>query len=99
MLIHKRSTLACEIATLSKYNYIVALSVCLMLHYRFRHKNLVELMGFCSQPACIVYEYLEIGSLFDCLHIIEVKTIFTIHSICIIINLRLHLTGSNEARY
>ena len=35
---------------------------------RFRHKNLVELMGYCPKPVCLIYEYMEIGSLYKCLH-------------------------------
>ena len=36
--------------------------------HRFQHKNLLELMGYCEVPPCLVYEFLEKGSLYDCLH-------------------------------
>jgi serine/threonine protein kinase len=35
---------------------------------KFRHPNLVQLMGYCSNPAVIVYEYLPRGSLYDNIH-------------------------------
>lgn len=41
----------------------------LHLYVRFRHRNLVDLMGFCRKPQAIVYEYMEQGSLFQHLHI------------------------------
>ena len=33
--------------------------------YRCRHRNLVDLVGYCSSPPILVYEYLEGGSLYD----------------------------------
>ncbi len=42
-------------------------------------------MGYCPKPACIVYEYLEKGSLYDCLHKLEV--IFFNNSVVILCTL------------
>ena len=38
------------------------------IHIRFRHPNLIELMGYCESPACLVYPYMSNLSLFHCLH-------------------------------
>ena len=37
---------------------------------RFRHQNIVELMGFCNsdEVSAILYRYMENGSLYDHLH-------------------------------
>ena len=40
----------------------------IQLLYRYRHSNLVDLMGYCVSPPALVYEFMEGGSLFDRLH-------------------------------
>ncbi len=35
---------------------------------RFRHRNLVDLLGYCKDPPALIFEYMEQGSLFDHLH-------------------------------
>ena len=35
------------------------------MHCRCRHKNLVELMGYCASPPMLVFEYMEQGTLHD----------------------------------
>ena len=36
--------------------------------YRYRHKNVVDLMGYVTSPPTIVYEFMDEGSLYDHLH-------------------------------
>lgn len=38
---------------------------------RMRHPNIIELVGYCSEPGhhLLVYEFLKNGSLYDCLHL------------------------------
>ena len=38
------------------------------LYIRFRHKNIVQLMGYCDRPPALIYEFMENGSLFHHLH-------------------------------
>ena len=33
--------------------------------FRFRHRNLVDLVGFCFDPPMLVYEFMEQGNLAD----------------------------------
>ena len=40
----------------------------LFLMSRFRHPNLLGLMGYCPEPFCLVYPYMHKGSLYDNLH-------------------------------
>ena len=40
--------------------------------YRCRHRNLVDLLGFCSQPPSLVYEFMEEGNLYDRLHKVKI---------------------------
>ena len=35
----------------------------LFASFRCRHKNLVDLVGYCSNPSVLVYEYMEVGNL------------------------------------
>ena len=35
---------------------------------RFRHNNLVQLMGFTKSPPCVVYEFMQNGSLYHNIH-------------------------------
>ena len=37
-------------------------------YYRYRHKNLFDLMGICQTPLALVLEFMEEGSLSDHLH-------------------------------
>ena len=48
---------------------------------KYRHRNLVDLMGFCAQSDCcaLVYEFLEQGSFYDNLH--EVSSFTQLSSI------------------
>lgn len=38
---------------------------------KFRHPNLVPLMGVCTSPPCIIYEYMSRGSLYHNLHMVN----------------------------
>ena len=52
-----------------RYGFYVMHSYNRWLFYnRYRHKNLVELMGVCRSPPALVLEFMEEGSLFDHLH-------------------------------
>ena len=46
----------------------ISMSLLLSTFYRYRHRNLVELMGFCYKPKAIVYEFMERGNLLRNLH-------------------------------
>ena len=35
----------------------------LFISFRCLHKNLVDLVGYCSNPSVLVYEYMEEGNL------------------------------------
>ena len=43
---------------------------------RFRHKNLVELMGYCLNPAALVLEFMEEGNLDSHLHKVYIEGIY-----------------------
>ena len=70
---YNRSTFQTEIAALSKYKLLLLRFLLIVFLLRFRHHNLVELMGYCIKPPCIVYEFLEKGCLFSCLHDANVR--------------------------
>ncbi len=62
-----------EVTALTRYRctYCLLTRVILCDHIntcRFRHANLVELLGYCSLPSVIVYEFMGEGSLYDHLH-------------------------------
>ena len=47
---------------------------------RYRHKNLVELMGVCKSPPALVLEFMEEGSLYDHIHkVSHSNTMYCIH--------------------
>jgi hypothetical protein len=51
---------------------------------KYRHKNVVELMGFCTSPPAIVYEYMENGSLYDNLHTVKyINILFATYTVII----------------
>ena len=54
------------------YNYDVMVVVnCIckyMVLFRCRHRNLVELMGFCVTSPALVYEFMERGNLHYLIH-------------------------------
>ena len=39
------------------------------LHCRFRHPNLVTLIGYSNKPKCLIYEFMLNGTLEDALEI------------------------------
>lgn len=60
--------LACEIRALTRYNNAIPKKCKLAIFFtplRCRHRNLVDLMGFCLSPPMLVYEYMERGNLYD----------------------------------
>lgn len=65
------SQLKTEISTLTRF-VIPGMnweSVCkIVFDYRFRHPNLLPLMGYCTQPPTLVSPFMERGSLYRNLH-------------------------------
>ncbi len=60
-----------EVTALSRYNYLYLIKCVasqVLFIYRCRHQNLVELMGVCSSPPILIYEFMEKGSLYTVLH-------------------------------
>lgn len=50
------------------YMYIVnAITLC--TDNRYRHSNLIELMGYCTSPPGLVFQFMQNGSLYDNLHV------------------------------
>lgn len=45
--------------------YIAIINKTIKILYGCRHRNLVDLMGFCTDPPALIYEYMEQGNLFD----------------------------------
>lgn len=65
-----------EVLTLTKYvklllrvHTLQQKRICKSFCRRYRHKNLIEFMGFCCSPPAIVFELMERGSLADNLHV------------------------------
>lgn len=63
--------LSAEVKALTKFvtqlEYLSILSL-LYLYHRFRHRNIVDLMGYSQRPPALVFEFMENGSLFHHLH-------------------------------
>lgn len=69
-----QTQLTTEVMALARYMYFdftnrhTGRSIDLNILYRFRHNNLVQLMGFSKSPPCVVYEYMQHGSLYHNIH-------------------------------
>lgn len=58
--------LAGEIRALTRYHGTkTRLLIPCLYHCRCRHRNLVDLMGYCLYPPTLIYEYMEQGNLHD----------------------------------
>ena len=61
-----------EISTLTRFSLTlldVSVVIYILFHiFRFRHPNLLPLMGYCTQPPTLVSPYMERGSLYANLH-------------------------------
>ena len=46
--------------------------------FRYRHPNLIVLMGYCKNPPALVYPYMQRGSLYKNLHEWKVGTVHSV---------------------
>ena len=74
--------LDCEAHALTRYTdigfFIHSMFHCVYAHCRCRHKNLVELLGFCRSPPMLLYEYMENGNLYDRLFKVSQELKYTV---------------------
>ena len=71
-------TFTTELNSLTRYTFKISLcrSCFIPLLHRFRHPNLINLMGFCQARAALVYPYMENLSLFHALHEYKVSYVY-----------------------
>ena len=73
------SQLKTEISTLTRCGTFCYVSLCT---FRFRHPNLLPLMGYCTNPPVLVSPFIERGSLYVNLH----KWKVTVYLLCYVCN-------------
>ena len=72
------SSLVDEVKNLSRFHLVLIVIIMFLVQsiFRFRHTNLITLMGYCNNPQALVYPYMKNLSLYDCIHKYKVSSCY-----------------------